>query len=220
MNQASVWNSLEVVKVIVSVLTPLAVAILGFIVTRAAKQADARATEAARQADARAAEVARAAENAQWANRRAVERLIELHKEMAPLLNDLICFFRMIGQFREVDPPDAIARKRQLDRIFFANEHLFSMTFREKYQLLMRKCFAHWESPGQDAKLKASATRLRIERGQTAPWDESWDRLFENTPDSRERRREQRDIYNEVMSAFAVELGLSRADGSTQASTG
>lgn len=133
----------------------------------------------------RAADAARAAENAQWANRRAVERLIELHKEMAPLLNDLMCFFRMIGHFREIDPPDAIARKRQLDRIFFANEHLFGMTFRQKYKLLMSKYFALWESPGQNAKLKASATRLRMERGPTASWDDSWDRLFEPVPDSR-----------------------------------
>src|SRR5712672_2781372 len=75
----------------------------------------------------------------------------------------------MIRQFREIDPPDAVARKRQLDRIFFANEHLFGMTFWRKYQLFMRRCFAHWESPGQDAKLKASATRLRVERGRWLP---------------------------------------------------
>jgi hypothetical protein len=52
--------------------------------------------------------------------RRAVERLIELHKEMAPLMNDLMCFFRLIGHFREIDPPEALTRKRQLDRIFYA----------------------------------------------------------------------------------------------------
>jgi hypothetical protein len=202
-NKASLWNSLETVQVAVSILTPLAIAILGIIVTRAAKQAEARAVDAAR-----------AAENAQWANRRAVERLIELHKEMAPLLNDLMCFFGMIGHFREIDPPDAIARKRQLDRIFFVNEHLFGSRFREKYQLFMSKCFAHWQGPGQEARLKASADRLRIQRGSTASWDDSWDRMFEEIPDSREQRHEQRTIYDEAMSAFAAELGLSQADRS------
>ena len=200
-NQAPLWNSLEIVQVAVSVLTPLAVAILGIIVTRAAKHAEARAVDAAR-----------AAENAQWANRRAVERLIELHKEMAPLLNDLMCFFGMIGHFREIDPPDAIARKRQLDRIFFTNEHLFGSRFREKYRLFMSKCFAHWQGPGQEARLKTSADRLRTQRGSTVPWDDGWDRMFEEIPDSREQRQEQRTIYDEAMSAFAAELGLSRAD--------
>jgi hypothetical protein len=60
-----------------------------------------------------------------------------------------MCFFRMIGHFREIDP---------------------GMTFRQKYKLLMSKYFALWESPGQNAKLKGSATRLRMERGPTASW--------------------------------------------------
>jgi hypothetical protein len=201
LDQGSTWNSLEVAKLVVSVLTPLAVAILGVAVTRATKRAET-ATAAA----------ARVAEDSQWANRRAVERLIELHKEMAPLLNDLMCFFRQIGHFREIDPPGAIARKRKLDRIFYANEHLFDPAFRSKYRDFIDKCFAHWESPGRDAKMKMSAARLRSERGDTAPWDNDWDRLFEDVGDFRERRREQRAAYDDVMSAFAAELGLSRAD--------
>lgn len=201
MNQGSVWNSLEITQLVVSALTPLAVAILGVAVTHASKRAEAATAKAVR-----------VAEQAQWANRRAVERLIELHKEMAPLLNDLMCFFRMIGQFREIDPPALIARKRQLDRVFFANEHLFASTFRQKYKIFMGKCFAHWESPGQDAKVKASAERLREERGPQAPWDDNWDRLFESMPDSRERRHEQQVAYDDLMSAFAAELGLSRDD--------
>jgi hypothetical protein len=113
-----VWNSLEIVQLAIGIMTPLAVALLGIIVTRAANKAEARA-----------ADLATAYEASQWANRRAVERLIELHKEMAPLLNDLMCFFRMIGHFREIDPPGALARKRQVNRIFYANEHLFSAEF-------------------------------------------------------------------------------------------
>jgi hypothetical protein len=170
-NQGSVWNSLEITKLVVGVLTPLAIAIIGIAVTRAAKQAEARA-----------ADTARVLEEAQWVNRRAVERLIELHKEMAPLLNDLMCFFRLVGQFREIDPPGALARKRKVDRIFYANEHLFGTAFREKYQVFMGKCFAHWESPGQDAKMKASAARLRAERGAAASWDDNWNELSRTCP--------------------------------------
>jgi hypothetical protein len=157
-NQGSVWNSLEITRLVVSVLTPLAVAILGVAVTKASKRAEVASAAAAR-----------AAENAQWANRRAVERLIELHKELAPALNDLMCFFRQIGHFREIDPPAALACKRRVDRIFYANEHLFGLVFRQKYRDFMGKCFAMWESAGEDAKMKSSAIRLRNERGRAAP---------------------------------------------------
>jgi hypothetical protein len=140
-----------------------------------------------------------------------VERLIELRKEMAPALNDLMCFFRQIGHFREIDPPAALSCKRRVDRIFYANEHLFGPVFRQKYRDFMGKCFAMWESAGEDAKMKSSAIRLRNERGRAAPaWNDDWDRLFENVPPSRDRRRDQQAAYNDLMSAFADELGLSR----------
>ena len=73
----SSWNSLEVAKLVVGALTTLAVAVLGVLVAQASRRG----------------------EEAAWWSRRAVERLVELHKEMAPLLNDLLCFFRTRGHF-------------------------------------------------------------------------------------------------------------------------
>jgi hypothetical protein len=201
-SQASTWNSLEVVQLVVSSATPVAVAALGIWVARATKHADERALVAAR-----------SAANAEWANRRAVERLLELHKDMAPLLNDLMCFFRLIGHFREIDPPVAVAKKRQIDRIFFTNKHLFSSSFEEKYKRFMESCFAQWQSAGHDARIRASAGRLRAERGPNAPWEDDWDQLFEAMPDKRELRREQQKLYDELMMAFSAELGLSREIG-------
>jgi len=195
----SAWNSLEIAKLVVSILTPLSVALLGIVVARNGKRADESAAKAAREL-----------ESAQWANRRAVERLIELHKEMAPLLNDLMCFFRLIGHFREITPPEAIARKRTLDRIFFANEYLFDMQFRRSYRAFMMKCFAEWQTAGHDAKMLASASRMRNERGPSTRWEEDWDRLFKyDALDSREVRHAQQAAYNDAMSSFAAQLGLS-----------
>jgi hypothetical protein len=198
-SHSSVWNSFEVVELVVSVMTPVAVALLGVLVTRATRRAEETVAAAAR-----------AAEDAQWANRRAVERLIELHKEMAPLLNDLICFFRQIGHFREIDPPEALVRKRRLDRIFYANEHLFGPEFRTRYPSFMHLCFAMWKSAGADAKIRTSADRLRGERGESVPWNGEWDKLFDNAAGSGNLRREQTAAYEAVMSAFADELGLLR----------
>jgi len=71
-NASGPWNSLEVVKVSVSALTPVLVATLTVVVAAANKRRE------------------QAEERLEWVTRRAVDRLLELHKEMAPLLNDLL----------------------------------------------------------------------------------------------------------------------------------
>lgn len=206
--QETPWNSLEVAKLIVGVLTPLAVVVLGFLLAKQGRRAEAAAAEAARRADERAQEVARRADEAEWANRRAVERLIELHKEMSPLLNDLHCFFQTIGHFREISPPAVIDRKRRLDRLFYANQHLFSSAFIGNYGAFIGACFDHWGTAGGDAKIKMVPSRLQVERGLGA-WDHSWDSLFVRTH-AAVNRRKQAQTYDAAMQAFASDLGLAR----------
>ena len=230
MTEGSTWTSLEVAKLVVSALTPIAVAFLTFAITRAtdraeqarkddadraerarkeeADRAERAEKEAAKRAERAEKEAAKRAERVEWANRRAVERLLELHEKMAPLMNDLMCFFRTIGDFRDIDPPSAIRKKRELDKLYFVNEHLFHPTFRERYREFMNECFEHWKSPGEDAKMKASALWLKGERGERG-WDDSWNRLFtKEPPDARALRRLQKESYERAMEAFAAQLGL------------
>lgn len=198
------WTSLEVAKLLVSALTPIVIVFLTLAITRMTKRTEA--------AEARAA--ARA-ENAEWANRRAVDRLIELHKEMAPLLNDLLCFFTWVGHFRDIDPPNVLVTKRQVDKIYFVNEHLFDESFRSAYQSFMTECFLHWQGVGTNAKLKTSKGLLKKERGLGAganPWEEVWDSYFQEPVDPRETSQLQHQRYEQAMEAFASQLGLKRSD--------
>lgn len=181
---AEAWTSLETTKVVISVLTPLAVAIIGWQVTRVGKRI----------------------EQAQWSARTVVERRLELHKEMAPKLNDLVCFFTWIGNFRATDPPRAIATKRELDGAYFPNEHLFSHEFRAAYLAFTEVCFQHYVGPGQDALLRTWREHLKTERGTGVTWDDEWDRLFSPTP---AQPAEQRAAYDRVMAAFAADLGVT-----------
>jgi hypothetical protein len=74
---SSSWNSYATASLVVAFLTPLLLFTLGLIVTRAARRI----------------------ENAQWASRKLIERRLELRKEMAPVLNDVYCFFTTRGHF-------------------------------------------------------------------------------------------------------------------------
>jgi hypothetical protein len=65
--EGSSWSSLEIVKLIVSALIPLAVVGVGYLVTRATKRL----------------------ESVQWANQTVIHRRLDIFSEVAPKLNRL-----------------------------------------------------------------------------------------------------------------------------------
>jgi hypothetical protein len=183
--QSSGWTSLEIVKLVVGSLTPIFLFVPDVMSTRAANRV----------------------EEAQWASRTLIERRLELHKEMAPRLNQLLRFFTWIGDFRIIDPPMAIRIKRELDRTFFANKQLFGPGFDERYLTFIDSIFEPWSGSGHAAKLKTSADRFRIERGRKIEWNEEWDGLFSARPGD---PKPQLHAYNELMEFFATEVGVQR----------
>jgi len=144
---ASNWNSLEVVKLVVGAATPVVIFAIGYQVSRAARRIDA----------------------VQWVSRKLVEERLPLYREIAPCLNDLLCFFTLVGQFRAIDPPRAIAIKRDVDRTVHANLHLFTPKFMDRYYAFMETCFATFVDVAEEAKLRSSVSMQRAERGQ---WNE------------------------------------------------
>jgi hypothetical protein len=180
----STWNSLEVAKLAVALLTPLLLVGLGLIINRAARRV----------------------EDAQWANRKLIERRLELYDEMAPMLNDLYCFVALVGDFRRIEPPRAIELKRQLDRLFHVNMFLFSDAFARRYQALMQLCFETFVGSGADARLRVDPQDQEAEMGIDL-WCANWRDLF--SPEGRRMDRGRiKDAYAELMQTFADELGV------------
>jgi hypothetical protein len=77
------WNSLEVAKFIVSIISPLILIFLGFWINRRIKHT----------------------EFLNWTNQKVIEKRIAIFDQIAPLLNDLYCFFMYIGHWKELTPP-------------------------------------------------------------------------------------------------------------------
>jgi hypothetical protein len=211
---ASSWNTLEGVKLLVAVLTPLLVAVVGFRLNRSV----------------------RGLEDAQWANRRLVERRLELYDEMAPRLNDLYAFFHLIGRFREIEPPGAIALKHELDRLFHVNRFLFDPAFERYYETFLRRCFTTYTGTGEFAKIRSPIVLQREER-RHAQWKSEWESLFDPRiqppyQDDGNRSLEaayrvQYDLllpglesaYMALMAFFAEEVGVNARAGSSPEST-
>ena len=75
---ATIWTSLEIVKLVVSVLTPLAVVVLGIFVARATARI----------------------EQSQWASQKVVENRLRIFDVAAPKLNRLFCFYTFVGRWK------------------------------------------------------------------------------------------------------------------------
>ena len=179
------WTWLELAKLIVAALTPLLVVGLGVLINRTARRI----------------------EQAQWATRRLIERRLELFDSMAPGLNDLLCFFLLVGDFRKITPPVAIARKRELDKQFYVNEALMSPEFAARYHAFIAACFQTYTGTGHEARLRASQQRHMSERA--ADWNAEWTRCFVQQDSLIVSPTAIHARYRELMTTFAEQVGVS-----------
>ena len=190
-----VWTSLEIVKLAVSLLTPVALLLLGIWVTRLAEQFKA----------------------VLWANQKVIEKRISIYDEMAPLLNDLYCYFTFVGHWKELTPPEVVAIKRKLDKNIYINAPLFSADFRTAHFGFIHRCFETYVGPGLDAKLRTPISTQDGDRPRAAPggWKDSWDSMFSDLTEW-SSRVEIEEAYANLMSCFASELGIGlRRAGNT-----
>ena len=127
------WNSLEIVKLVLGVLTPLSVACLGWLVARRLKRL----------------------ELVQWTNQRLIEKRLTLYDTVAPQLNALLCFYTWIGYWKDISPDDVIRAKRDLDRTFHIYRYLFDEDVYDAYHTFIHALFEMHTGPGRDARIRS-----------------------------------------------------------------
>jgi hypothetical protein len=177
----SVWNSLEIAKLVVAVFTPLAVVVVGIRIHRVTKRF----------------------EHAQWRSQKLVEKRLAIYDELAPHLNDLLCYFTYVGCWRDLDPPYVVKLKRIVDKHAYIAMPLFSPEFFAACMALQDLCFKQYNGWGLDATLRTSPERRR--KARSGDWDVSWDACFsEDLADRSAIRR----AYERVMLAFSNDIGV------------
>jgi len=129
---ADQWNSVEFATLAVAAVTPVTVAIVGFFVARAGQRRG----------------------HLQWANQTVLTRRLEIFNQVAPALNQLLCFALFVGGWKDTTPRDAIALKRQVDEVMYINRVLFSAELFEAYRAFMAALFAMWATTNADAQLR------------------------------------------------------------------
>lgn len=181
------WTSLEVAKIAVAALTPLAVAGGGYWINRRLKSLEA----------------------AQWAQQKIVERRIRAYDELAPALNRLFCFFAYVGSWKEAKPPEIVGLKRSLDEKAHISAPLFDRDFLTLYNALLECCFTTFVGWGQDAKLRTLTDRRKEAAGEA--WEPAWDAYFGDR-DQTVPPSDVKIAYAKLMAYLATAMGATEVD--------
>ena len=201
---ASVWNGLEIIKLVISILTPVTIVFLGYIFNR----------------------MIRKLEQARWANQKVIEKRIVVFDKVAPKLNDLYCYFRYIGNWKELSPVDIIAAKRMLDKEMHVYSPLFSPRLMKLYGQFMDLCFRVYSGVGKDARLQTSINSPDGDRRAVFPgeWVDAWEDMFDDPGENAGDIQSERDahqlrineVYHQLTKTFSRELGVGLDDEESQ----
>lgn len=156
--QSDPWNSLEIVKLPVGVMTPLTVAGFGWLVSRRLKRL----------------------ELIQWSNQRLIEKRLKVYDDAAPLLNKLLCFYTWVGTWKDISPADVVKAKRDLDQTINIYRHIFDENVYNDYQSYIHALFETYVSPGHDARIRSHIRGPNGDRTTDCSykWDHSWEEKF------------------------------------------
>jgi hypothetical protein len=177
-----VWTSLEVVKLVVGILTPVAVVVLGVFVGRATARI----------------------EQTQWASQKVVEYRLKIFEAVAPKLNRLLCFYTFVGRWKETSPTDVLRLKRELDEDFYVNRMLFSPALFDAYLSFMGLLFKTYAATDRDALIRALVATDLGDRRLLDWWRPASSELFvtSNIPSVDDVRA----AYDRLGDAFRIEL--------------
>jgi hypothetical protein len=182
------WTSLEIIKLTVSALIPIAVVGVGYIVSRATSRL----------------------ESVKWANQTIIQRRLDLFQQVAPKLNRLLCFAVFFGSWKEVTPADAIRLKREIDEIMYVNRVLFSSELLDAYLAFTRVLFELYARTDDNARLRVAIKSPLGDRRNLDWWDESMEREFStsNIPSSDEVQA----AYDALSERFRRDLYITRQE--------
>ena len=180
------WDSLEITKLLVSVLMPVSVVVFGWLLNRRLKHIEHR----------------------QWANQKLIEKRLELYDELAPGLNKLLCFYNFVGSWKDISPKEALETKRALDQKVHIYRYLLGEKFFSAYIRFIELLFKQWQGYGKSASFKSNiATTLGSRMDDSHyEWDSEWDSWFveEGAPSFVEVERG----YTKVMRALSDTIEL------------
>lgn len=180
-DRKSPWNSLEVSKLFVAVLTPITVALVGYLVQQQL-----------------------AVQTRLWqGQQRVVERRLQTYDAIRIELNRLYCFVEDVGTWKEDNPETIIRYKRDIDQIMHTNRALWSAGTFQAYLDYMNSAFATFQGVGADAKIKTTDIEKKV---GIPEWKQDWSNRLTGDHDPKHREK-----YDKLINLIANDLALPSA---------
>jgi hypothetical protein len=180
----NLWNSLEIAKLVASLFLPIAIAALGIYIHRITKQF----------------------EHKQWRSQKLVEKRLEIYEDIASDLNDQLCYFTYIGNWKEISPKNVIEKKRSIDKKIYLAAPLFEEDFFRACMEFQSLCYETYTGWGNDAKLRTQFNRRK--EAWNKEWLPEWEAYFSAHATE---PTELRTSYKRLMNIFARDIGVNEA---------
>lgn len=173
-----------------SILTPLAIILVGALIQRAVSQADREWKSGERRAEQREA----------------------VYSELGPQLNLIYCYLEEVGDYSRYTPEEIILKKRSADRLFFSYYSYWSMSTKTSYGNFMKAGFKPYQGIATDAKIRTSYYQKQIAFARRGiNWKDSWDEAFtdESDPTLRESYLALvADFLDDIQKNYQLEIEL------------
>jgi hypothetical protein len=154
-----IW--LEVGKLLVSAITPIAVVVLGMAINRRLKDIEQK----------------------QWRSRKLIEKRIDIYDKISPDLNALFCYYMWVGEWQKNTPSQMVDKKRELDRQVHVYRYLLPADFFGLYDKFIHLLFSTYNGAGEDARLRTLIVSGDGDRRASKyhSWDPLWEQCFDST---------------------------------------
>jgi hypothetical protein len=178
---------LDLIQTVAAVSVPIVVAVVGYKLNHRLKLYEA----------------------SQWRNQELIKARLQYFGQLAPMLNDLMCYLRFIGRWKELTPPDVVAIKRNADRLFYSVAPLFSEQAMRAYQDFVAVCFSTHNRWGADARIRSGFIRRRDAAREA--WRPEWEELFTHQESDQIEETSMAKVqanYNKLLAALVEDVQL------------
>ncbi|WP_159021508.1 hypothetical protein [Formosa sp. L2A11] len=176
------WNSLDIAKTLILIATPVIGGIIAFRLSKIEKK--------------------------KWTSQRIIEKRLEFYDLVVPDLNDLYCYYRCFGNWKELTPIDIIQKKRKLDKSFNIYLYIFkdSEGLSDTYYSFIHYCFNTGTGGDNKGKIKMNLSKRKI----LPNWDSNWDNLFSWDQEDGDQDKFH-ELYEDLMNLIKNELDVDQS---------
>ncbi len=146
----SLWTSLELAKLAVSLVTPILIFTLGIIINNSIRSSE-----------------------------RSTALRSEIYKDVGGELNDIYSYLAFVGNWKELSPSDIITKKRKVDKAMYMYKPFFSPELFHTYKKFMVEAFRPYGGAGKDARIRSDIeTSDGDRRIHGSEWHQIWEDQF------------------------------------------